>query len=124
MSLRATLRVLGFLTALGWGWFIVAYFRTQQFGFSPTSFAVAAVFVLPVAVVPFLGRRWTSVAAGAVATVLLAVATAEVSAGLEEAGFRRAQAANGPLVFRERHWPFGSHHLVYDPASGRFAAGD
>jgi hypothetical protein len=124
--LRAV-RVVGWLAAVGWGWYIVAAFRTQQVGFSAAILGVALVFVLPAAVVPFLGLRWRAVALGTVITMLVALGTAEAIADLEESGFRRKcqdLPVDAAMVFQERQWPFAHHHLFYDPSTGQWGGGD
>lgn len=120
-------RTLGVLAVLGWGWYVVATFRTQQFGFSLAILGAAVAFVLPAAVLPFVGLRWRALALGAAATLLTAVGAAETFAAAEESNFLRANRRLPPdaaVVFQERQWPFTHHHLYYDPSSGRCGGGD
>lgn len=124
-------RTIGALAVLCWGWYIVAATRTQQFGFSAATLAailgVAAVFVLPAAVLSFLGLRWRVVALGAAATVLAALLAAEAFAAVEESSFRRETQALPPgsaVVIQARQWPFTHHTMSYDPSSGQWWAGD
>ena len=120
-------RTLGVLAVLCWGWYIISAFRTQQFGFSAAILGVAAIFVLPAAVLPLIGLRWRTVALGAAATVLAALLAAEVFAAVEESGFRRETQALPPgaaPVIQARHYPFAHHTMSYDPSSGHWGAGD
>ena len=120
-------RTIGVLAVLSWGWYSVAALRTQQFGFSAANLGVAAVFVLPAAVVPLVGLRWRHVALGAAATLLAVVLAAEVFAAVEESGFRRETRTLPPgavVVVQARQWPFAHHTLYYDPGSGQWGAGD
>jgi hypothetical protein len=120
-------RALAALAVAAWGCYVVLAFRTQQAGFSPSVFAAAAMFVLPAALLPFLGLRWRGVALGAAATVLVAVAAAEGVAAAEEREFRQGQqslTAGSAIVVQERRWPFSHHYLWYDPQTGAWGAGD
>ncbi len=120
-------RTIGVVIVLGWGWYSVAAFRTQQFGFSPAILGVAAVFVLPAAVLPFVGLRWRAVALGAAAALLAAVLAAEMFAAVEEAKFRqetRTLPPDAAVVVQMRQRPFAHHTLYYDPRSGQWGAGD
>jgi hypothetical protein len=124
-------RAIGVLAVLCWGWYIVAATRTQQFGFSAATLAasvgVAAAFVLPAAVLPFIGLRWRPVALGAAATVLAALLAAEAFAAAEESGFRRETQALPPdaaVMIQSRQWPFAHHTMSYDPGSSQWRAGD
>src|SRR5262245_49290986 len=89
-------RAFGVLAVLGWGWYMVAMFRTQQFGFSVSVLGGATVFVLPAAVLPFAGLRLRALALGATATLLAAVGAAEAFAAWEESHFRREHRALPP----------------------------
>ena len=120
-------RTLGVLAVLGWGWYIVAQFRTQQFGFSVSIIGAATLFVLPATVLPFVGLRWRALALGAVATLFVVVGAAEAFAAAEEFGFRRAHRTLPPdaaVVIQERQWPFTHHYMYYDPKLGHWGGGD
>jgi hypothetical protein len=112
---------------VGWGWYVVASFRTQQFGFSAAVLGVAAVFVLPVAVLPFVGLRWRAAGLGTGAVVLASLASAEAFAVLDEARFyreHRGRPAGAAVVCQDRQWPFSHHYMSFDPATGQWRGGD
>ena len=117
----------GALAAVVWGWYIVATFRSQHWGFALPVLGVAAVFVFPAAIVPWLGLRWRAVLLGTAVILVAAVASAEWVAVLEEFGFSlacRAQPPGAGVIVRARSWPFAHHHLYYDPSTGQRGGGD
>ena len=121
------IRTISVLAAVSWGWFIVSNVRTQQFGFSLAILGVAAMFVLPVTVVAFIGLRWRTIALGVLCVLLIVMASAEGFAALEEFAFQqkyRALPLDAATVTQERQWPFAHHYLTYDPKSGLWQGGD
>jgi len=112
---------------LGWGWFILAQFRTQRFGFSFEVLLLAGMFVLPATLLPFLGLRPSTIGVGSVVLLLLTMALSEGMAGYEERRFRQEQAGvstDAEWVFRDRQWPFSHHAMIYHPRTGHFSGAD
>lgn len=121
------LRALAVFLVLCWGWYILAQFRTQRFGFSFEVLGIAALFVMPATILPFLGLRPGTVGMGGVALLVATMALSEGLAGFEESRFRREQAGvatESQWVCRDRRWPFSHHSMMYHPQSGRFFGSD
>jgi hypothetical protein len=121
------LRGLAIMAVGVWGWFIVAQFRTQQVGFSAGVLVAMAIFVLPLAILPFLGLSWTRGIAGLAGLLLAVVGLVEWMAVTEEYAFRARHEALPPgskTVFEARRWPFSDHYLAYDPSTGVCTGGD
>lgn len=124
-------RIVAIVMALGWGWYITLAFRTQQFGFSVGVLLAALIFVLPAALLPFLGLQWRTVAMGVALLLLLTIGSTEVMASLEERAFQQhiqslasTLESNDRPVVQPRQWPFAYHSLLFDPASGTWRATD
>jgi len=124
---RGCVRLIGVLAVVTWGWYIVALFRTQQFGFSMAVLAAPLLFVLPFAVVPFLGMNWRAAGVGIAGLMILVLTSAETYAALEESRFvreHRKLPANAGAVVQDRQWPFANHHLLFNPQTGECTGGD
>ncbi len=121
------LRALGVMGAVAWGWYIVALFRTTHFGFAPATLGLAALFVLPVAALVWLGTRRTTFLVGVMLVLFVSFLTAEGLAALEELHFQRRFEHLPPEalpVIQERSWPFDHHYLYYLPDTRSWGGGD
>ncbi len=116
--------------ALVWGCWILLVVRTQGWGSVRSvvwTVMLAALFVLPSALIVCLNGRWRRMVAGALIICLVSIVVCEGIATFEEYLFRR-QCASMPeiqeTVFKNRWWPFGHHFIYYDPSTKTFAGGD
>ncbi len=125
------LRFLVLAAAGSWTIYILAAFRTMEFGSSwrlvAASMVLAAILVLPVAAVTLIGLRRRRYLMGLVAALVLPVLLAEIPARAQELSFRlryfdRPVAEGG--VHERRWWPYGFHVIGYDPATGRWWGDD
>jgi hypothetical protein len=120
-------RWVGALLALAGAWFLLGYGRTQVLGFAPGTVLFGALFSLPLALLPWVGTGWRRALTRAALTVLVAGVAVEWRAQAEEHAFRQRHAsrpAEAGVVAEGRAWPFSHHHLLYEPRTGFWGAGD
>ena len=123
----SVIRTIGAMIGIAWGWYITSSLRTQQFGFSFAIFSVAAIFVVPVVILAFIGLPWRTFVFGIFGVLLIVAGSVEAVATLEESVFRQKHnflASNTAIVTQERLWPFSHHYMSYNPSSGIWSGGD
>ncbi len=143
---RVALQILTLIRRVGaamvflWGWFILASFRTQQFGEAGRSLLMyvlaGTVWVFLPAILVFLQRDFVTTLWRALALTLVAVLAAMAWANVEEmlvvSTFNNtcmarsygctsltgaAADASAGLVYN-RAWPFQQHSISYSPIYG------
>ena len=125
-SLLNIMRAFGAFVLLVWGWGWIGSLRTMSVGFSWgrvfEEAIVAAVCVLPLAALLFLGLPKWRYGCALLLAVVVPVFLAEVWAGVEEMRFKQVHRGEktGPrsrVVF-EKNW------IAYNPATGELSGGD
>lgn len=125
----AVLRWSGTIAAAGFFTYLLAAFRTTEFGWNPTSFArqlAAALLIagLPL-LLPLLGLPLRRIALRYFATVVIGTIAVETYAAAEETRVvRRHGIVPSQRIVQERAWPFQHHWIGYDLAQQRWVGGD